>query len=186
MANLSQDDRQTVPEDQGSRGLVHRVLDLGIGGLGLGIYALQGDLPSWNGLGPSGPASQAEEAATSPSHEEETAGTGPVINLMVGAASTTASAIGMGVSAAGKVTKGVWRVTAPLRWPLEALGITDMAERTAEVVAEIGRMELQHGTSFALGLVADTIDSIVAYLAHSPAVDALIESQVDKIIPMLA
>lgn len=116
---------------------------------------------------------------------------------LVGMAVETPAAIKRQVARAWSLNRRVWRAAAPLRRPLEVLGATELARKPVEaltarvepVVAraeEAGRAEVQRSRRFALDTISQVVDTVVAYLNQSAEVDALIRTQVDRLLPQLA
>jgi hypothetical protein len=124
-----------------------------------------------------------------------------IFDLAIGAALQGVDVVENSVTAVWNLNETIWnkaeQVTEPLRKPLDALGVTDLVRRPVDAVAtrvesslatleERGRDGLFSSDSFAIQSISQIIDEIVAYLEQSPAVDALIAAQVEKLMPVLA
>lgn len=124
-----------------------------------------------------------------------------LFDLAVGATMQGVDVVENSVAAVWSVNERIWntaeQATEPLRKPLDALGVTDLVRKPVDAVAtrvetslatleERGREGLFSSDSFAIQSLAQVIDEVVAYLQQSPAVDALIGAQVEKLMPVLA
>lgn len=154
------------------------------GGLWLGIDALASLAPGWIGQ-----AKQTTDQSSSPLIAMRNAAVGTTIE--------TGQAMVKGVRRAWNFNKRLWQASAPLRRPLDTLGITDLARKQTDVAKErlvpaldqmekLGRTEVERSQEAALRTVIGVIDLVLAYLAQAPAVEALIRDQVDKLLPGLA
>lgn len=180
--------------------LLGRAVRLGMGGVALGVTAVQGQVRHMVGYpGPAAeslrePQSQGEPSAqpTAVSRVVDRA-----LSSAVGAAVIGEEAARRSVMAIWNANKRVWEATAPLRRPLDAWGVTDLAFKPVETLAarvepaitrlqEAGSAELTASRNLTLATITDIVDTIVAYLTHSPAVEALIRTQVDRLLPELA
>lgn len=126
---------------------------------------------------------------------------GRVTNAALGAAFTVGDVIDDSMSTAAGMAKGALHVadvvTAPVRKPLDAMGVTDLVTGPVEALAETvetsvdrlverGRTGLVDGGTLAAESIASVVDAVLIYLSDNPQVDALIRTQIDKIMPVLA
>lgn len=169
-------------------GLVDSLIRLGVGGLFVGAHAVRRPATL---LAELAPGARADEAAAGASGGEDRFD--GALNVAVGAAETGRQAVARGVAAAMNVNRRAWRVTAPLRKPLQWVGVNRLVENAAQSAAvqvdrwqQVGRVEVLEGRQQALGALTTTIDAVVAYLGQSPAVTALIRDKVQQLLPELA
>ena len=115
------------------------------------------------------------------------------LSAAVGAALVTQRLTAKGLDKTVAVNRRLWNTTAPLRKPLEWVGVTEVARNAARSVAEqvdeleqTGRAEMAESKYQALSTLTTTIDSVVAYLGESPAVMALVRDIVQQLLPELA
>lgn len=166
-------------------GLVDSLVRLGVGGVSLGARMVRQPLALMGELAGQG-------ADTPPEATSDR-----VIETAVGAASGAGELARRGARTLGGLNRRVWRMTEPVRRPLDALGVTDLVQRPVHAVATrvetqvdtlqaLGRSELDASRERVVSTLGGTIDGIIAYLASNPQVDALIRVQVDKLLPMLA
>lgn len=176
------------PEPQ-RRSLLARAVRLGAGGVSLGVQAVQGQVRNLV-VSPDQPAQP-----QSPSLLDRVVDGS--LNSAVGAAVIGEEAARRSVAAVWNANKRVWEATAPLRRPLDALGVTDLAFKPVEVLAErveptltklqaAGSAEIAASRALTLATITDIVDTIVTYLTHNPAVEALIRAQMDWLLPALA
>ena len=160
---------------------------------------------------PARPVAPAEEAAPSPDSpppaappQSEVGPPSRTLRLargLVGAAMGTVGLVGDGLSTAQAVNKRVIKaaevVTAPIRKPLDALGVTELAMRPVNAVTkrvdstvnqleESGKSILQQSESLTLRTIDSTVDAVLDYLRDNPAVEELVTSLVQKLLPQLA
>jgi hypothetical protein len=166
-------------------GLVDSLVRLGVGGVSLGARLVRQPLALMGELAGQGTA--APPQATSDR----------VIETAVGAAAGAGQLARRGARTIGGLNRRVWRMTEPVRRPLDALGVTDLVQGSVQTVAEavetqvdtlqaLGRSELDASRQRVIGTLGGTIDGIIAYLVDNPQVDALIGAQIDKLLPLLA
>ena len=142
---------------------------------------------------PARPVAPAEEAAPSPDRAPPTAPpqseVGPpsrtlrLARGLVGAAMGTVGLVGDGLSTAQAVNKRVIKaaevVTAPIRKPLDALGVTELAMRPVNAVTErvdstvnqleeSGKSILQQSESLTLRTIDSTVDAVLAVKRAQP------------------
>lgn len=170
-------------------GLVDSLVRLGVGGVSLGAriarqpFALLGE---FGGQRPGG-----AQIAQPPAASER------ALEAVVGTAVETGELARRGARTVLGINRRVWRMTEPVRRPLNALGVTDLVQGSVQTVAEavetqvdalqtLGRSELDASRQRVVSTLGGTIDGIIAYLANNPQVDALIGVQVDKLLPLLA
>lgn len=123
-----------------------------------------------------------------------------VADLVLGTAFQSIETIEHGVFAVLRFNQSVLRtagqVVEPLLKPLDALGVTDMVRKPAEALTitvetsvlrleEKGRSGLVRTDSITIHTLSSTIDAVVDYLTESPAITALIDTQLAKILPVL-
>lgn len=126
---------------------------------------------------------------------------GRLASMALGTAFAIGDAVEEGVTTAASVTKGALhvadQVTAPIRKPLDAIGVTDLVkapveavgerlETTAIALEEKGRTSLVESTGIAAETIGSVVDAVIVYLTDNPQVDALIRAQVDKLMPVLS
>ncbi len=172
------------------------LVQIGLGGAAIGAAVLREPSTLQDALTSGEPGVDEGTAAGALPPPEST--TGRAVEGMVGLALGTQQAVRTGVSRAWGLNKRLLRATtAPVRASMDVLGVTGLVSGPADAVAgrvqstvqtleDAGRAELQVSRGRAGRTLAGTIDTIVAYLAQSPAVDALIRLQVDKLLPLLA
>lgn len=172
--------------------LLAALAQLGLGGAAIGASVVQepGSLLAALSAGEPGPSGS--EAAT------PEATMGRRVEGAVGVAIGVQQAMRGGVTRAWGLNRRVFRaVSAPIRGSMDALGVTDLVlgpvdsvttrvQSTVQTLEDAGRTELRQSRERAGRTLAGTIDTIVDYLAQSPAVDSLIRVQVDKLLPLLA
>lgn len=180
--------------------LLGRTLRLGLGGVTFGINAVQGQVRSL--VQPAASSAATTDGAEAPSAppaqpaalEQVIEG---AVDSMVGLAVVGAETARRGSAAVWSANKRAWEATAPLRQPLEALGLTNLALKPLEAVRsrvepavnrlqEAGQAELEASRQVTLATITDVVDTVVAYLNQSPEVGALIRTQVDRLLPELA
>lgn len=181
--------RAATPAANRDDGLVDSLVRLGVGGVSLGAriarqpFALLGEFGGQQGGASDLPA---------PSSTSERA-----MEAVVGVAVESGELARRGARSILGINRRVWRMTAPVRQPLDALGITAAVQRPVQAVAErvdaqvdalqaIGRSEVEASRLRVIGTLGGTIDGIIAYLTDNAQVDALIGAQIDKLLPLLA
>lgn len=190
MADYPVTDNRSAVSSQPTRrtGLLGRSIRLGMGGIAFGVSAVQGQVRNL-----------VESEGRTSTEPPSTFG-----RVVEGALD---GAIGMAVAGEDMARRGAavvwnanrraWEATAPLRQPLDALGVTDLALKPVEAVRsrvepavarlqEAGQAELEASRQLTLTTITDIVDTIVAYLNQSPQVEALIRTQVDRLLPVLA
>ncbi len=174
----------TPPSGQDD-GLVDSLVRLGVGGVSLGARIVRQPLALMSELAGQGTAVPPQ--ATSDR----------VIETAVGAAAGAGELARRSARRIGGLNRRVWRMTEPVRRPLDALGVTDLVQRPVQTVASaveaqvdtlqaLGRNELEASRERVVNTLGGTIDGIIAYLTENAQVDALIHAQVDKLLPFLA
>jgi len=174
-----------APAPSRDDGLVDSLVRLGVGGVSLGARIVRQPLALMSELAGQGTA--ASPQATSDR----------VIETAVGAAAGAGELARRSARTIGGLNRRVWRMTEPVRRPLDALGVTDLVHGPVQTVAEavetqvdalqaLGRSELDASRQRVVSTLGGTIDGIIAYLANNPQVDALIGVQIDKLLPLLA
>jgi hypothetical protein len=169
-------------------GLVDSLVRLSVGGVSLGAHIVRQPLALLGELAGQGAGSRASEPPSTSERLMETA---------VGAAVETGQLARRGARTVLGLNRRVWRMTEPVRRPLDALGVTDLVQGSVQTVAKavetqvdslqaLGRSELEASRERVVSTLGGTIDGIIAYLANNPQVDALIGVQVDKLLPLLA
>ena len=177
--------------------LLTALVQLGLGGVSIGASVMQRPDALLGALSPDRGAQEASTGGMAPAAASASM-TGRAIDGVVGVAAGTHGIMRKGFSRAWGINKRILNTAAmPIRVPMNALGVTDLARLPRDTVAarvqstvgsleETGRAEVQRSRQRAGSTLASTIDAIVDYLAQSPAVDALIELQIDKLLPLLA
>jgi hypothetical protein len=170
-------------------GLVDSLVRLGVGGVSLGARIARQPFALLGEFGGQRPGDS--EVAQPPASSER------AMEAVVGAAVETGELARRGARTVLGINRRVWRMTEPVRRPLDALGVTDLVQGSVQTVAEavetqidalqaLGRSELDASRQRVVSTLGGTIDGIVAYLADNPQVDALIRAQIDKLLPLLA
>ncbi len=126
---------------------------------------------------------------------------GRVTSIALGTASLAVDAVDKTVDTAVDVTKGAVHVadvvTAPIRAPLDAIGVTnlvtapidfvtDQVAETADSLADKGQEAMVSTMGFVAAPVAAVVDSVLLYLSNNPQADALVMDQINKALPSLA
>ena len=104
---------------------------------------------------------------------------------------------GCALAAAQALNERVWQETAPLRKPLDDLGLTAPVQQAVQTAAErvnatlarleaLGQATVADGEATAVAQLSGPIDAVVAYLAQSPAIAVLVEAQLERLLPRLA
>ena len=170
-------------------GLVDSLVRLGVGGVSLGARIARQPFAL---LGEFGGQRPDDSKVTEPAAASER-----VMEAAVGAAVETGELARRGARSILSVNRRVWRMTEPVRRPLDALGITAAVQRPVQAVAErveaqvetlqaIGRSEVEASRQRVVGTLGGSIDGIITYLIDNSQVDALIGAEVDKVLPLLA
>ncbi len=124
-----------------------------------------------------------------------------VVSGLAGAAFEGLENVNNGISALWNFNKSVLHtageITAPLRRPLDVLGVSEFVRQPVEAVVtnveervaqleEKGRAGLAQTSSFTIQTISGTIDAIIEYLRTNPQVDKLIHDKIDQVLPLLA
>ena len=177
--------------------LLTALVQLGLGGVSIGASVVQKPDALLDALSPDRGAQEELSGGTAPAAPSESPSE-RAFDGAVGVAAATQGLVRKGFARAwGLHTRILDAAATPIRAPMDALGVTDLArgpvdaltsrvQSTFEFLEETGRSEVQRSRLRAGSTLASTIDAIVDYLAHSPAVDDLIELQIDKLVPLLA
>lgn len=179
-------DRPQSP-DARQPGLARSLVRLGLGGVIVGARVVRR------------PASLFEDLA-SPSPAPATSGADggedrfdSAFSTAVGAVMATQSLVVRGVDKSVAVNRRVWDTTAPLRKPLDWIGVTGAAAAAIQSLAiqadrleQTGRVEVLESREQALSTLTTVIDGVIAYLGQSPAVLALVQDLLQQILPELA
>ena len=172
--------------------LLAALAQLGLGGAAIGASVVQEPGSLLAALS----AGEPDQPENMPATSESTMERG--VEGAVGVAVGVQQAMRGGVARAWSLNRRVYRaVSAPIRGSMEALGVADLVfgpvdsvttrvQSSVQTLEETGRTELRLSRERAGRTLAGTIDTIVDYLAQSPAVDSLIRVQVDKLLPLLA
>jgi hypothetical protein len=107
---------------------------------------------------------------------------------LVGLALESPNYIKAGFNRMYQAPQTLWRVTAPLRWPLDLLGITGFTRSWMEGVSErmqtdmdhlqeIGEAEVQSSRALGMAALKDIYDDIIDLLADSPELRDLVATQ---------
>lgn len=178
---------QPQPADARQPGLARSLLRLGLGGVVVGAHVVRRPASLLDEL--TTPAAPPERAGTDASADRLDS----AFSTAVGAVMATQHLLAKGVDKSVAVNRQVWNTTAPLRKPLDWVGLTDLANSTAQMVAiqadrleQTGRVELLESREQALGTLTTVIDGVIAYLGQSPAVIALVQDLLQQILPELA
>ena len=178
---------QPQPADARQPGLARSLLRLGLGGVVVGAHVVRRPASLLDEL--TTPAAPPERAGTDASADRLDS----AFSTAVGAVMATQHLLAKGVDKSVAVNRQVWNTTAPLRKPLDWVGLTDLANSTAQMVAiqadrleQTGRVELLESREQALGTLTTVIDGVIAYLGQSPAVVALVQDLLQQILPELA
>ena len=174
-------------------GLARSLIRLGLGGVMIGARTIRRPESLREALAPTavpddGDAQPQDSGMSTDDSRFDTA-----LSTAVGAALATQHLVAQGVNKSVAVNKQVWNFTAPLRKPLDWIGVTDLATATAQSLAihldhleQTGRVEMLESREQALGTLTTTIDTVIAYLGQSPAVVALVRDLLQEILPELA
>lgn len=109
-------------------------------------------------------------------------------NRVVGLIFETPKTIKSGFTALWHTEQKIWQKTAPLRYPLNWLGISDMTQRTvdrigrriqadSERLERIGETEASPSRALASVAIADIYQKVLDLLAQSPEIRGLISQQ---------
>ncbi|MEZ4769296.1 MAG: hypothetical protein R2844_12820 [Caldilineales bacterium] len=176
----------------GDDGLARSLMRLSLGGLVVGARVVRRPSSLREVLAP--PATT-DEAGAAPPEDQSAAGErlDSALGTAVGAAIATQRLVSRGVGKSVAVNKQVWNATAPLRKPLDWIGVTGLVSDAAGMLAiqvdrleQTGRVEILESREEALAALTTVIDAVVAYLGQSPAVVALVQDLLQEIIPELA
>ncbi len=176
--------------------LLTALVQLGLGGVSIGASVVQKPDALLGALSADRSAQDVPIDGVAPAVASESTSE-RAFDGAVGVAAATQGLVRKGFARAWGINKRILDAAAtPIRAPMDALGVTDLArgpvdaltsrvQSTFEFLEETGRSEVQRSRLRAGSTLASTIDAIVDYLAQSPAVDALIELQIDKLMPLL-
>jgi len=176
-----------------------RLMRLAVGTVLVGQDYLRTQLPIWeaevarrqaeNAQRPTPLTTLPERSASAhPAPWTSKSGAAPLENRLVGLALETPHYIKSGFTALWRTEQKIWHKTAPLRYPLDWLGITDMTQRTldrvtrraqadSERLERIGEAELQPSRDMASVAIADIYGKVLDLLAQSPEIRGLIAQQ---------
>jgi hypothetical protein len=183
------------PEDEE---VLRRLIRLVVGVILVGQDALQKYLPLWE--------TEARqildelEKKTSPSAETQTEAPGPVTLTntpwfpkawefrLIGLAFESPNYLRMAFKQLSQAPKSAWRATAPLRRPLDWLGVTDFTRNwlngaheqlktDLERLEEIGRSESAPSRALGQAAVMESFDRFLQRLAENPEVQELVQTQ---------
>lgn len=187
------DSENTQSGDDRETSLARSLIRLGLGGAMVGARAVRRPASLREALAPevaTNDAGGSPEVSDLTSEEDRF---DTVLSTAVGAALATQRLVSQGVNKSVAVNKQIWNATAPLRKPLDWIGVTGFASNTAQMLAvqvnrleQTGRVEVLESREQALGTLTTTIDAVVAYLGQSPAVIALVQDLLRQILPELA
>lgn len=177
------------PDERREAGLLDSLIRLGLGGVFVGARAVRWPSTLQGELAPRDPA----DVDASPAIAADEGKFDSALNVAVGAAAVGRQVVARGVGAAVSVNRRAWNATAPLRRPLDWIGVNDLVGSATQSALErvdrmeqVGRVEILESRQQALGTLTVVIDAVVAYLAQSPAVSALIGDKVRELLPELA
>ena len=115
------------------------------------------------------------------------------LSTAVGAALAAQRLVARGVDKSVAVNRQVWTATAPLRKPLDWIGVTGLANNAVQSLSvqldhlgQTGRVEVIESREQALGALTTIVDAVIGYLGQSPAVVALVQDLLQQILPELA
>lgn len=187
-----------TPQGAQDKSLARSLVRLSLGGLVVGARVVRRPASLREDLAPARPAPPTiAGAASAPSPDSgevgETDRFDNALSAAVGAAMATQRLVSRGVGKSVALNKQVWSATAPLRRPLDWIGVSGAINDTAERLAieadhlqQMGRVEVLESREQALEALTTVIDAVVAYLGQSPAVMALVQSLLQEILPDLA
>lgn len=186
------EDKNSTPGNAGPPSLARSLLRLGLGGTAVGARVVRRPdslLEELSSTQEADGSATLDGAHISAGEERFDA----VLGTSVGTAMAAQRLVVRGVGKTVAVNRRVWNVTAPLRKPLDWIGVTGLVNSTAQMLAiqldrleQTGRVEILESREQALGALSEVIDSIVGYLGQSPAVLALVQDLVQQILPELA
>jgi len=107
---------------------------------------------------------------------------------LVGLAFETPNYLRAGLSSLLKVPQKAWRLTSPLRFPLELLGVNDITRNWTEGLLdrllidmdrlqEIGKQEAEASRALGQTAASETLDAFLHRLAENPEVQELVQYQ---------
>ncbi len=187
--------RQPTPQQGNSQeaGLARSLMRLSLGGLAIGARVVRRPAALRDVLAPDGhaqPLSAQVSGSELPSEDDRF---DSALGAAVGAAMATQRLVSRGVGKSLAVNKQVWTTTAPLRKPLDWIGVSGVINDTTQALAiqadhlqQMGRVEVLESREQALVALTTVIDAVLAYLGQSPAVVALVQSLLQEILPDLA
>ena len=192
-------DRPQTQGDSGQdRSLARSLMRLSLGGLVVGARVVRRPASLREYLTPEqlAQSAAADDSSAPPTGLDRPAEDGrfdTALGAAVGAAMATQRLVSRGVGKSVAGNKQVWTTTAPLRKPLDWIGVTGLVNNTAQTLVvrvdhleQTGRVEVIESREQALDALTTVIDVVVAYLGRSPAVVALVQDLLQEIIPELA
>jgi len=192
LTKLNIDPSQPVTNDEIARRLIRLVVGIVL----VGQDALRYQLPIWEAEAARYLEARQQQTTSPPTDTTEASPRPPEMPWfpksweyrLVGLAFETPNYMKAGLKRLGQAQRSVWRKTAPLRLPLDLLGVTEFTRQwmegfveriqsDSERLEEIGEAEAQ--ASRALGQVAvlDIFDIVLDYLSENSEVQDLIKSQ---------
>lgn len=200
-------DPSDLDQPQENKDPLKRIIRLAVGIALVGQDALRRQLPVWeaeaaSNLAESGETGRQQAEITAPSSYGDSLQTEDHLAIpwfpieweyrLVGLAFESPKYVQAGLNRLLAAPKAVWRATAPLRFPLDALGITGIVQNAGEDFLERIRADLEHleevgkaevDLSRAVGQVAikESLNSFLARLSENPEVQDLVQSQTSGI-----
>lgn len=175
--------------------ILRRLVRLVVGIVLIGQDALRKQLPLWeaeaaqalearqkSGYPPSAPSGEAEEPPGTPWFPQSWE------HRLIGLAFESPNYVKASLGRLRQTPETIWRKTAPLRLPLDLLGVTGFANHWLAGLAEriqadgerlekIGAAEAQASRALGQVAVADILDLVLEYLSENEEVQDLIKSQ---------
>lgn len=176
--------------------ILRRLIRLVVGITLIGQDALRNQLPLWEAEAARALEAREQQKHNAPAGETEETTKPPEAPWfpksweyrLIGLAFETPNYIKSGLRRMHQAPQAVWRKTAPLRLPLDVLGVTGFANHWVEGFLErlkvdgeqwekIGEMEAQTSRALGQAAVIDILNLVLEYLSENEEVQDLIKSQ---------